>query len=88
MIHIPEDSPWIEVSSAFGGLAIYKKECLLEGLYVGVTQEGLETCEHVSLHTNISQRGHKIFINPKLINTDFTENSKMYKPVKSKLLYT
>ena len=88
MIHLPQDSPWIEVNSAFGGLAIYKKECLLEGLYVGMTQEGLETCEHVSLHASISQRGHKIFINPRLINTDFTEHSKMFKPVKSILLYT
>jgi len=87
MIVIPQDAQWIEVDSAFGGLAIYKKECLKSGSYIGLTSGGLETCEHVSLHLRIRDDGGKIFINPKLINTDFTEHSAQFKPLKKPLLY-
>ncbi|MBT8631939.1 hypothetical protein AOC23_07640 [Polynucleobacter paneuropaeus] len=87
MIIIPQDAQWIEVDSAFGGLAIYKKEYLKNGSYIGLTREGREICEHVSLHFSIRDDGGKIFINPKLINTDFTEHSAMFKPKNKSLLY-
>jgi len=39
------------------------------------------------LHLRIRDDGGKIFINPKLINTDFTEHSAQFKPLKKPLLY-
>lgn len=89
MIVIPMDVEWIEVSSAFGGLAIYKRETLLDSnsKYVGLNSEGVEIVDHASLHLGIVQNGYKIFINPKLINTDFTEHSIRFKPQEKRLLY-
>ncbi len=89
MIVIPMDAEWIEVESAFGGLAIYKREALLcsDGKYVGLNERRFEIVEHASLHSSIIQNGYKIFINPKFINTDFTEHSIGFKPKAKSLLY-
>ena len=76
MITIDVEEDWIEVDSAFGGLAIYRRVVLNGVQYVGVDEEGNEVCEHVSLNTKIRSRGHRIFINPRLINTAFTEHSR------------
>lgn len=75
MITIAQNSKWIEVESAFGGLAIYKKIALLNSRYIGVKPEGKEICEHVELHRQLREKGYKIFINPQLINTGYTEHS-------------
>ena len=71
MANIPESNPWIEVDSAFGGLAIYKMP-LIKGLrYVGgLTKSGYDICEHIGFHQQIQERGGHIFINPQLINAD------------------
>jgi hypothetical protein len=84
------DSEWIEVESAFGGLAIYKREALLEsnGRYIGLNKNGEEIVDHASLHLGITQNGYKIFINPKLINTDYTEHTAGFKPKEKPRLYT
>ena len=89
MVIIPMDAEWIEVESAFGGLAIYKRETLLDRntKYIGLNESGVEIVDHASLHLGITQNGYKIFINPKLINTDFTEHSIMFKPKSKSLLY-
>jgi glycosyltransferase involved in cell wall biosynthesis len=75
MIEIPQDSQWIEVDSAFGGLAIYKKSIMSHGEYIGLYDNGSEICEHVPFHSVIRNHGGRIFINPKMINTDYTEHS-------------
>ena len=75
MIRIPVDSDWIEVDSAFGGLAIYRRTALLAGLYQGIDTDGRRVCEHVTLHERIRADGGKIFINPRLINTGLTAHS-------------
>ncbi len=75
MITIPETSCWIEVESAFGGLAVYKREAIAGSRYSGLTIDGREVCEHVSFHANIRSRGNSIFINPRLINAAYTEHS-------------
>ncbi len=75
MIHIPVDSDWIEVDSAFGGLAIYRRTALLAGRYTGISSGGEAICEHVSLHQRIRGDGGKIFINQRLINTGLTTHS-------------
>lgn len=68
-IVIKEDAGPILTSSSFGGLAIYNS-CLRDGdfLYSGVSENGDEVCEHVSLNNAISSLGGKIYINPRLIN--------------------
>ena len=75
MIKLPQDSDWIEVDSAFGGLAIYRREALLSGIYSGKNALGKPICEHVTLHEHIREKGFKIFINPKLINCKKTDHS-------------
>jgi glycosyltransferase involved in cell wall biosynthesis len=70
MINIPEDSEWLEVDSAFGGLAIYRTQALGDARYVGLTAQGRPVCEHVALHAAMRADGARIFINPRLVNAD------------------
>jgi len=77
MIKIPIDSDWIEVDSAFGGLAIYQKDCFISGKYKGVDSNGNQVCEHVYFHKQLRKNNYKLFINPKLINANYTEHTKM-----------
>lgn len=76
MLVIPQDSDWIDVQSAFGGLAIYRGGVLQDVRYVGVTDDGKEVCEHVSLHQEIQANGGKLFINPALVNAGLVEHAK------------
>ena len=66
MINIAPNDDWINVESAFGGLAIYRK-CILDGggFYKGLDDSGVEVCEHVSLHEHICHMGGKIFYKSK-----------------------
>ena len=75
MIQIPEEGEWIEVDSAFGGLAIYKTAAIKGLRYVGADAHGKEMCEHVNFHRQIKDRGGRIFINPQLINAELTDHS-------------
>lgn len=74
MIHIPKESDWVEVDSAFGGLAIYKKVAILSSNYIGLTEDGSEICEHVLFHQRMKKVGYRIFINPRLINAKRSEH--------------
>lgn len=76
MIVIDPNSSWIEVESSFGGLAIYRREALANAFYVGVTDSGEEISEHVPMHERLRALGKRIFINPKLINAEYTEHSR------------
>ena len=67
-VFLKRDDPLIEVDSAFGGFAIYKREALLSGRYIGLDADGNEVCEHVPLHAGIRNKGLKIYINPALVN--------------------
>ena len=76
----PKNIPPIAVSSAFGGLGIYKLNYVLENqlsylghqyFYFGDTSINftkLQTCEHVNFNRGISLRGGELFIYPSLIN--------------------
>lgn len=75
MVHIDPKRSWIEVDSAFGGLAVYRREALLSGRYVGLDEAGREVCEHVTMHAQLRARGHRIFINPALINARRTQHA-------------
>lgn len=75
MIHIPTDATPIEVLSAFGGFAIYPRASVKDATYIGLDEAGNEICEHVTFCEKIRMNGSKIFINPSLINTKYTEIS-------------
>ena len=75
MIRIKKSSEWIEVDSAFGGLAIYKKSVILNSSYRGLTADLKPICEHVPFNLRIREQGARIFINPKFINFRSTDHS-------------
>lgn len=75
MIRLQPDDEWIEVDSAFGGLAIYRRQALESGEYDGVDADGGQVCEHVALHARMRANGRRLFVNPALINTDYTEHT-------------
>jgi hypothetical protein len=76
MITIPEKSDWIEVESAFGGFAIYRKKLFEYAEYSGLNEQGEESCEHVYFHRQLAARKIRFFINPDLINAKYTEHSR------------
>lgn len=78
MIQVPRKSPWIEVDSAFGGLAIYRRGLLEHGSYLGLDALGEEICEHVPFHAALREKGAKLFINPDLINAAYTERTEIF----------
>lgn len=76
MIKIPMNNNWIQVESAFGGIAIYKRQCFDFGArYKGIDELGNEVCEHISFHEDLVKMNLKLFINPKFINAALTEHS-------------
>lgn len=70
MITIPADTEWIEVDSAFGGFAVYRRNWFDVAEYVGVAEDGEEVCEHVSFNTALRRNGAKLYINPQLVNAE------------------
>lgn len=81
-VRLPKDMPPIAVESAFGGLAIYTRQAMLNGGYEAYEPNGDEVCEHVPHHRKIRAAGHQIFINPRLINTGMTIHTKNKRPSK------
>ncbi len=66
-----KNKQWVRVSSAFGGLAIYKMEAV-KGLRYEVYENKDDrvevTCEHYSLYKQMQERGYdKFYINPEMI---------------------
>lgn len=86
MIVIPENSEWIEVDSAFGGLAIYRRLAIAGARYVGLDSDGDQICEHVTLHAKLKEEGIRIFINPRLINAFYTEHTLGLEPTAKRRL--
>ncbi len=75
MVHIAPTRPWIEVDSAFGGLAIYRRASIGAARYVGLDDQGREVCDHVGLHLSMRAGGRRIFVNPALINARSTKHA-------------
>jgi hypothetical protein len=67
-IHISPTTPPIKVHSAFGGLAIYKRDAFVSSRYIGLREDGSEICEHVPFHQQMEKNGFQLFINPKMLN--------------------
>lgn len=78
-ITLSAKADWIPVESAFGGLAIYRKDCFDIGRYAG-RANGRAICEHVPFHQMLRAAGKKLFINPALINAAYTDNSRYLHP--------
>lgn len=76
MIKVPSHADWIEVDSAFGGFAIYRKTAVENVSYAGLTSDGEEFCEHVSLHQQIREQGGRIFLNPKMLNGGVVDHAR------------
>jgi hypothetical protein len=87
---IPESEDWIEVTSAFGGLTIYKTEAFLKGNYQTFSDYELNVSEHVPFNLKLIASGHRIFINPKMTNFSFNEHndfSRLSRRLKMSLKY-
>jgi len=67
-IRVPIDTTPFQVQSAFGGLAIYRKDVLVNRIYLERLLNGREVCDHVPVNLEITSEGYKIFMNPKMIN--------------------
>ncbi|WP_300781776.1 glycosyltransferase family A protein [Enhydrobacter sp.] len=67
MIRIPLWFPPIGVLSAFGGIGIYKLRLATTARYVGLDEQGRETCEHVAFNAAVRQAGGRLYIFPALI---------------------
>ena len=65
-ISIPVDFPLIPVTSAFGGMGIYRISSIQGCRYSAEFDQSL-TCEHVSFHDQIIKKGGKIFICPDMV---------------------
>lgn len=77
MRRIHESDDWIPVESAFGGFAIYRGNPFLNYDYTQVQVAKQDECEHVALHDKMILTGLKLFINPKLINSNVNEHNIM-----------
>jgi hypothetical protein len=79
-IIIPKNHDWIEVESAYGGLSIYRFDAFISGESYTPSQEMEIVCDCIPFHKKITDTGFKIFINPKLINADYTEHTNWLRP--------
>lgn len=69
MRNIPIHASPIEVQSAFGGLAIYKRWIFERARYsLKINDLGFTESEHVSFNFEISDLGGKLYIQPSLVN--------------------
>ncbi|WP_439672260.1 Glycosyltransferase [Cupriavidus necator] len=74
-IRLPLDAGLIEVDSSFGGFAIYKREAYLSGRFVGLDENGAEVNEHIAFHDDLRAHGHRLYINPAMINAEYTDHT-------------
>ena len=66
--HLRPSHPWVAVFSAFGGLAIYRFDCIRGLRYQCIDNDDPRVevrCEHFSLYRQMRDRGYsRVFINP------------------------
>ena len=73
-VRLREDAGLVEVDSAFGGLGLYCRTAFVAGRYRGLDETGAEICEHVPFHNDLRAKGHRLFINPALLNSAQAEH--------------
>lgn len=69
MRFLRKSDEWIEVDSAFGGMAIYKSKVFQAFDYGDEMSIDELECEHITLHKKMIGAGMKIFICPEFINS-------------------
>jgi len=85
------DSAPEEVSSAFGGLGIYRLPYALASAYVGRETKtiksppdqfhiAMQVCEHVAFNQGITKQGGRLFIAPWLVNWDTQNDAPWFVP--------
>lgn len=72
---LPTAAPWVEVDSAFGGIGIYKRPCIENGNYLSAAMNSPGECEHVTFNKSLKDGGHKLYINPKLLNFSWNDHN-------------
>lgn len=66
--HFQRGDPLIKLDSVFGGMAIYKMQAFLNGVYGYVNRNNEPECEHVVFHNTMRANGsNKIYLNPSMI---------------------
>lgn len=65
--HIRESDRLLPVLSAFGGAALYKMSAISGKTYIGLSADGREVCEHLSVHAQILADGGRMFINTRMV---------------------
>ncbi len=65
-IALPRQMRPIEVSSAFGGLALYRMSYALNSTYAGLDAQGREVSEHVAFNEAIGRAGGRLHVFPEL----------------------
>jgi hypothetical protein len=70
---IRKKSPWVPVSSSFGGLGIYRPEVLLQFDYTKKIKSDFIHSEHVDLHLKCYEYGFRQYINPYMLNSGFNQ---------------
>lgn len=65
-IRIPPTAAPIEVTSAFGGLGIYRMSRVGSARYAGLDPGGREICEHVAFNAGVAGAGGRLFVYPPL----------------------
>lgn len=88
---LPSDAAPLEVSSAFGGLGIYKLAPALASAYAGREIKtisnppdqfhiAMQVCEHVAFNEAITRQGGRLFVAPWLINWDTKNDEPLFVP--------
>ncbi|MBL6693312.1 MAG: hypothetical protein ISP94_00400 [SAR86 cluster bacterium] len=66
-VSLDVEMKYLPVTSAFGGLGIYKAEHYIKGQYRGVVNNR-EICEHVTFNESLSSSGSRMFIKTDMLN--------------------
>lgn len=72
---ISRRSSWIPVNSAFGGMAIYRRDVIIKLNYSARDIDNQAICEHVPFNKAISDNGGKLFINPRFTNFSWNDHN-------------
>jgi hypothetical protein len=77
--HIPRNSGFLPVNSAFGGFGVYKVSSLDQNCrYNGKVTSAKEICEHVPLNLYLTGKGCKLFIDSSMVLVTPPSFSKYY----------
>ena len=74
LLKIKPESEWIQLESAFGGLAIYKFEAFKWADYSKDGEYPPNICEHTTFNQKLREKDFELYINPSLINIKYSSH--------------